>query len=399
MRSQNSLADVLPVADWQNSGFGLYIHWPFCQSKCPYCDFNSHVAAEVDQTRWTRAFTRQIRCAAELVPDRKLDSVFFGGGTPSLMAPASVQAILDEVRACWSISNDWEVTLEANPTSVEAKRFEGYREAGVNRVSLGVQSLIDKDLQKLGRLHSAREAIEAFAIAREMFDRISFDLIYARQDQSVKSWKAELAQALDLAIDHLSLYQLTIEPETAFGKRFAAGGLPGLPDEDLSADLYDLTVKMCRDRGLELYEISNFSRPGAESRHNILYWTGGDYLGIGPGAHGRLTLEGVRWASVAPRNPAEWLEGAEVSDGPFWSIDLLSARDRAEEYLMMGLRLEAGISYRRLKELGADSAMPQRLREMVDMGMLTWTDDLVRTTERGRSVLNAVLRELLAGAP
>ena len=394
----NWLPDALPVADWQNAGFGLYLHWPFCQAKCPYCDFNSHVANAIDQDRWARAFTRQIRAAAELVPERKVDSVFFGGGTPSLMAPSTVQAILDEIRACWSISNDWEVTLEANPTSVEAERFGRYREAGVNRLSLGVQSLIDGDLKRLGRLHTVEEARKAFRIARSTFERVSFDMIYARQDQTLAEWNAELDEALDMAIDHLSLYQLTIEPETAFGRRFAAGGLAGLPDEDLSADMYDLTVERCFARGLELYEVSNFAATGSESRHNILYWTGGDYAGIGPGAHGRLTLDDARRATVAPTMPNDWLKRVENTPGVCWDSERLTGQEQAEEYLMMGLRLAKGLSLGRLMALGADAGMPDRLGEMERSGMIARNGDLIQTTERGRSLLNAVLRELLAGA-
>ena len=388
----------MQIADWQNAGFGLYLHWPFCQSKCPYCDFNSHVAARIDQKRWAEAFVRQIRLAAELVPDRKLDTVFFGGGTPSLMAPETVSAILDEIRACWPIANDWEVTLEANPGSVEVGRFEGYRAAGVNRVSLGVQSLREEDLRRLGRMHSVEDARAALAVARRVFDRVSFDLIYARQDQSLDSWAAELEQALDLAADHLSLYQLTIEPETAFGKRFAAGGLAGLPDEDLSADMYELTVDTCAAKGLELYEVSNFAIPGSESRHNILYWTGGDYLGIGPGAHGRLTLSGGRVASVAPSDPARWLAMAERSAAPVWEATALTPLEQAEEYLMMGLRLSDGLSEERLRTLGADRGLPLRISGLVDLGLLSREDDRIRATRRGRMVLNAVLRELLTGA-
>lgn len=398
MRSGNLWPAVLTRPDWQNAGFGLYLHWPFCQSKCPYCDFNSHVAASIDQARWAEAFRRQIRAAAEIVPDRKLDSVFFGGGTPSLMEAETVQAILDEVRACWPLANDWEVTLEANPTSVEVRRFEGFREAGVNRVSLGIQSLRDDDLGRLGRLHSAAEGRRAFEVARDLFDRVSFDLIYARQDQSLAAWQEELALALDMAIDHLSLYQLTIEPGTAFGRRFAAGGLSGLPDEDLAGDMYDATIAACAARGLDLYEISNFSREGAESKHNILYWSGGDYLGIGPGAHGRLTLDGDRWATVAPSDPAKWLSQSETREDPTWESDRLSGQERAEEYLMMGLRLRSGISFDRLMRMGADDGLPQRIQEMMDLGMLEQNADRLRATDRGRNLLNSVLRELLLGA-
>ncbi|MDV7141271.1 radical SAM family heme chaperone HemW [Tropicimonas sp. TH_r6] len=386
------------MADWQNAGFGLYLHWPFCQSKCPYCDFNSHVAASIDQARWAEAYRRQIRASAELLQGRKLDSIYFGGGTPSLMAPQTVRAVLDEVRQCWAVSNDLEVTLEANPTSVEIGRFEGYREAGVNRLSLGVQSLLDEDLRRLGRLHSTQDAQKAFEVARQVFERVSFDLIYARQDQSLAAWRSELQRALDMAIDHLSLYQLTIEPGTAFGQRHAAGGLAGLPDEDLAGDMYDLTVETCASHGLDLYEISNFARPGAESRHNILYWSGGDYLGIGPGAHGRLTFEGIRNACVSASDPSVWLAGAESQSLPFWESRPLGGQERAEEYLMMGLRHRHGISLGRLMNMGADPGMPERIQEMVQAGMLNQDGERVRTTVRGRNILNAVLRELILGS-
>ncbi len=397
MRSPSWLQAALPIADWQNAGFGLYLHWPFCQSKCPYCDFNSHVAASIDQPRWAEAYRRQIRAAAALLPGRKLDSIYFGGGTPSLMTPATVRAVMDEIRQAWAFSNDLEVTLEANPTSVEIGRFEGYREAGINRLSLGVQSLRDADLQRLGRLHTARDAREAFGVAQQVFERISFDLIYARQDQSIPDWRNELQEALELAIDHLSLYQLTIEPGTAFGHRHAAGGLSGLPDEDLAGDMYDLTVETCLASGLDLYEVSNFARPGAESRHNILYWSGGDYLGIGPGAHGRLTFDGARWASVSASNPSVWLAGAESQSRPFWETRSLAGQERAEEYLMMGLRHRHGISLNRLMNMGADTGMPRRIGEMETAGMLIQDGDQVRTTVQGRNLLNAVLRELILG--
>ena len=284
------------------------------------------------------------------------------------MAPETVQAILNETRSCWSLSNTPEITLEANPTSVEADRFEGYRSAGVNRLSLGVQALNDADLERLGRLHSVEQALAAYAMARQVFPRVSFDLIYSRQDQSLADWKTELARALDLAIDHLSLYQLTIEPETAFGKRYAAGGLHGLPDEDLAADMYDFTIETCRSADLHLYEVSNFAKPGSEGRHNILYWTGGDYLGIGPGAHGRLTIGGQRYATVAPSQPGKWLSGAAQDKVPNWSQERLPAQDQAEEYLMMGLRMASGLSLERLLALGVDSGMPERISRLVDGG-------------------------------
>ncbi len=385
----------MAAEDWQKSGFGLYVHWPFCQSKCPYCDFNSHVADRIDQTRWARALCREVERAGELTGRRRLDTVFFGGGTPSLMAPETVAAVLDTVRATWPLANDWEVTLEANPTSVEAGRFAGYRQAGVNRVSLGVQSLNDTDLKRLGRLHSAADARAAYDIARNTFDRVSFDLIYARQHQSLESWTEELDRALDMAIDHLSLYQLTIEPETAFGMRAAKGGLTGLPDEDLSADMYDMTVDACARAGLGAYEVSNFARPGAESRHNMLYWSAGDYAGIGPGAHGRLTMAGQRYATASWSAPGTWLDAVE-SDAPVFEVyTALTPKDVAEEYLMMGLRVTQGISLSRLIYMGADPHMPQRLEDLRANGLLKRDGDRVFTTRRGRNLLNAVIRELI----
>ncbi|HEV8036210.1 radical SAM family heme chaperone HemW, partial [Yoonia sp.] len=260
------------MEDWEHGGFGLYIHWPFCQAKCPYCDFNSHVVAQIDQNAWAEAYLSEIARVGAETQGRVLRSVFFGGGTPSLMDPAVVDAILKKVRATWPIANDLEVTLEANPTSVEAGRFAGYRDAGVNRVSMGIQALNDADLKALGRLHSADEAMRAFEIARKVFDRVSFDLIYARQGQSVADWTAELQHALDLAVDHLSLYQLTIEDGTAFGDRYAAGKLRGLPDDDAAADMYAVTQEICEAAGFAGYEVSNHARAGCESIHNKIYW-------------------------------------------------------------------------------------------------------------------------------
>ncbi|MEL7460439.1 MAG: radical SAM family heme chaperone HemW, partial [Pseudomonadota bacterium] len=289
----------MAVEDWQHAGFGLYVHWPFCQSKCPYCDFNSHVVDRVDQTAWADALVADVRrIGAELGP-RPLSSIFFGGGTPSLMPPATVAAVIDAATDVFSPSNALEITLEANPSSVEAERFKGYRTAGVNRVSLGVQALNDPDLRALGRLHSVAEARAAIDLAKSTFARVSFDLIYARQHQSLSDWDTELTEAVNFGTDHLSLYQLTVEPGTAFGARHARGGLGGLPGEDLSADMYALTQSVCDAAGMPAYEISNHARPGAECIHNKIYWQSGDYAGVGPGAHGRLTLNGARFATEA----------------------------------------------------------------------------------------------------
>ncbi len=382
--------------DWRNGGFGLYLHWPFCQSKCPYCDFNSHVSAQIDQARWARAYLTEIDRLAEETQGRVLQSVFFGGGTPSLMDPDLVCAILDRVRARWPQTNDWEVTLEANPGSVEAGRFKGYADAGVNRISMGIQALNDDDLRRLGRLHSVAEAKAAFDVARAAFGRVSFDLIYARQDQSLAAWRKELTEALSMAVDHLSLYQLTVEDGTAFGDRFAKGGLKGLPNEDLSTDMYDLTQEVCEAAGLPAYEVSNHAAPGMESRHNLIYWRGGDYIGIGPGAHGRLTLNGSRWATEAPRTPGQWLAQVENSRNGEGTRDLVPGAERALEYLMMGLRLSGGIDLERYRRLAGHDIDIRKIKELEDIGMLRLTNQSLAATAKGRLVLNAVIRELAA---
>ncbi|MCK0097233.1 radical SAM family heme chaperone HemW [Yoonia sp. F2084L] len=380
--------------DWENGGFGLYIHWPFCQAKCPYCDFNSHVVAQIDQRAWADAYVSEIARIGAETEGRVLRSVFFGGGTPSLMDPDVVDAILTKIRATWPIANDIEVTLEANPTSVEAGRFAGYRDAGVNRVSMGVQALNDADLKALGRLHSASEAMQAFDIARSVFDRVSFDLIYARQGQTLKDWEAELRQALGLAVDHLSLYQLTIEDGTAFGDRYAAGKLRGLPDDDVAADMYALTQGVCEDTGFAGYEVSNHARPGCESTHNKIYWKYGDYAGIGPGAHGRLTLGGTRFATEAPRAPAAWLSQVRQTGNGDLCRDVLSLDDQFAEFLLMGMRLRDGVSVARFSQL-SDNILINKINGLVEIGMLEYNTETLRLSQQGYPVLNAVLRKLL----
>ena len=381
--------------DWQNGGFGLYLHWPFCQSKCPYCDFNSHVAAEIDQKRWQSAYLAEIDRIAAETPGRILHSVFFGGGTPSLMEPDLVASILDRVRAAWRTVNDPEVTLEANPTSVEAGRFRGYHQAGVTRISMGIQALNDRDLQALGRRHSVLEAERAFAVARDCFDRVSFDLIYARQNQSPEDWRAELQRALAMAVDHLSLYQLTIEDGTAFGARHAAGGLAGLPDDDLSADLYAVTQDLCAKAGMPAYEVSNHAKTGAQSRHNLIYWRMGDYAGIGPGAHGRLTLDGTRWATEAQKSPLGWLTQVErdgVGEQPRVVVPLA---EQATEYLMMSLRLAEGADMQRYAALSGVPLNDNVINQLEDIGMVRRDGARLIATHQGRMVLNAVLRDLI----
>lgn len=384
------------MEDWQAGGFGLYLHWPFCQSKCPYCDFNSHVAASIDQTRWRDAYLREIKRLGEDTKGRVLQTVFFGGGTPSLMLPETVHAILDAVRATWPMVNDPEITLEANPGSVEAGRFRGYREAGVTRVSMGVQALNDADLRRLGRLHSVAEARQAFDIARNCFDRVSFDLIYARQDQTLTDWRNELTEALSMAVDHLSMYQLTIEDGTAFGDRFARGGLRGLPDDDVQADMYALTQEVCAAHGMPAYEVSNHAAAGSESRHNLIYWRMGDYIGIGPGAHGRLTLDGTRWATEAPRAPGDWLNRVEAGKPGELPREIVALPDQATEYLLMSLRLAEGADLARFARLNGAPVDADRIAGLADLGLVRVENTRLIATPEGRTVLNGVLRELLA---
>lgn len=378
--------------DWEAGGFGLYVHWPFCQAKCPYCDFNSHVTAAVDQRRWARALASEIERVAAQTGPRTLSTIFFGGGTPSLMQPETVDAVLTAARRAWPTANDMEITLEANPTSVEAGRFAGYRDAGVNRVSLGMQAMNDLDLKRLGRLHDVASARAAHDLAQSVFDRVSFDLIYARQDQDPAAWRAELGEALNLAVDHFSLYQLTIESGTAFGDRYAVGKLRGLPDEDRAIELWEITQEMCTAAGLPAYEVSNHARPGAESRHNLVYWRYGDYAGVGPGAHGRLTLDGQRWATEARRMPGDWLSAVETEGHGELPRERLTREDQLSEVLLMGMRLREGVDLARLERLGwnREAATP-----LIEEGYLETAEGRLRATEAGRPLLNAVLARLL----
>lgn len=386
-------ADPGVAEDWRNAGFGIYVHWPYCAAKCPYCDFNSHVAAQIDHRRWLSAYLIEIERYFSLVGPRLLRSVFLGGGTPSLMDPETVAGVVAAIRARWPTANDLEITLEANPGSVEAGRFRAFRDAGVNRVSLGLQALNDADLRRLGRIHTAAEGLEALEVARAAFDRVSFDLIYARQNQTLAAWRDELGRALVLGPDHLSLYQLTVEPGTAFAERLARGGLRGLPDEDRAADLWDLTQEMTTSAGLPPYETSNHARPGAESVHNRIYWQSGDWLGIGPGAHGRVTLDGRRHATEAVRAPQAWLEAVE-RHGTGEALDsVLTQEDQAEEFLMMGLRLSEGIDLARWNRLSDHRPLP--VAPLLDEGLVAITDGRLRLSPAGRPVLNAVLRALL----
>ncbi|WP_371155985.1 radical SAM family heme chaperone HemW [Jannaschia sp. 2305UL9-9] len=386
------------MENWQVGGFGIYVHWPFCAAKCPYCDFNSHVSRGIDQVAYRKAYLSEIDHWADQTEGRVVSSVFFGGGTPSLMDPDTTAAILDRIAGRWTMANDLEVTLEANPTSVEAGRFRAFAGAGVNRFSVGLQALNDGDLTRLGRLHSVDEGRRAYEIARDTCDRVSFDLIYARQDQSLAAWEAELRTALAMEPDHLSLYQLTIEEGTAFGDRAAIGRLGGLPSEDLSADMYDLTQAMTAQAGIPRYEISNHARPGAESRHNLIYWRGGDWLGIGPGAHGRVALNGHRTATRNAMMPEVWRSLAQTRGHGAEERQTLQNIDTAEELLLMSLRLRDGLDLDRLHTLGfcPDDAAIQSL---VDQGVLVADQTTLRATDRGTPVLNQVIGGLLPLQP
>ena len=390
-----NLAGTDPAAawmeDWREAGFGVYAHWPFCLAKCPYCDFNSHVSAHVDQDQWRDALAAEVRAARALTGARAVDTVFFGGGTPSLMPAKTVGALIEAIDDAWGLAEGAEITLEANPTSVEATRFRGYASAGVNRVSMGVQALNDPDLRALGRMHSAAEARAAFDVARSVFTRVSFDLIYARQGQTLPAWEAELSEALSMAVDHLSLYQLTIEEGTRFGDLAARGRLRDLPGDDQAADMYAATQDIAAAAGMPAYEVSNHARPGAESRHNLIYWRYGDYAGIGPGAHGRLTRGGVRWGTETPRDPATWL----ASPGQF-QREAVAGADAAAEMLMMGLRLSEGVDLARFRRLAGSPLDGGAIDELVDGGFLTAAGGRIAATTMGRPVLNAVLRRLLA---
>jgi putative oxygen-independent coproporphyrinogen III oxidase len=387
----------LQSGDRQGPAFGVYIHWPFCLSKCPYCDFNSHVAhVAVDEARFGRAFAAEIATTAARVGGRTVSTIFFGGGTPSLMQPATVGAILDAIARHWSIAPDVEVTLEANPTSVEATRFRGFRSAGINRVSLGVQALDDAALKALGRLHSAQEALRAVALARSIFERYSFDLIYARPDQTPRAWAAELKCALAEAGEHLSLYQLTIEQNTPFAALHAAGKLV-VPDDDMGRALYDTTQTVCTSAGLPAYEISNHARPGAECRHNLIYWRAHEYAGIGPGAHGRLEIAAERRATATDKPPRRWLARVESLGHGVVSDEALTREQVADEFLLMGLRLAEGIDPASYARLAGRPLDPRRVALLHEHGAVETTPSgKLRLTLAGFPVLNAVVADLAA---
>lgn len=376
-------------------GFGVYVHWPFCASKCPYCDFNSHVRhVAPDQARFVAAVARELGAAARRTPGRTVSSIFLGGGTPSLMEPATVGAVLDIIARLWTVAPDCEVTLEANPTSVEAERFRGFRAAGVNRVSLGVQALDDADLKSLGRTHSADEALRAVDVARRHFDRYSFDLIYARPGQTEAGWEAELRRAIAEAAEHLSLYQLTIETGTVFEALHKAGKL-AMPDAEMGRVLYDLTQAVCTDAGLPAYEISNHARPGSECRHNLIYWRSGDFVGAGPGAHGRLTFGNGRVATSTERHPETWLDLVERQGSGTVAEEHLVQMENADEFLVMGLRLAEGIDLARYEVLSGAPLDPERIAFLEQEGFVQrLPGGRLKVTPAGFPVLNAVVADL-----
>jgi oxygen-independent coproporphyrinogen-3 oxidase len=374
--------------------FGIYVHWPFCKAKCPYCDFNSHVRhTPVPAVEFAEALVRELAWFAAQTPGRTVSSIFFGGGTPSLMPPSAVGHVLDAVGSLWVVASYCEVTLEANPTSVEARHFAGYHAAGVNRVSVGVQALDDEALRALGRQHTVNEALHAFRLAARTFPRVSFDLIYARPGQSARSWREELARALTEQTGHMSLYQLTIEPGTAFGDLHARGAFPTL-DDDTAAELYDITQEMTAAAGLPAYEISNHARPGDESRHNLLYWRYGEYAGVGPGAHSRL-LDGANRRAIAMEKHPETWRAAVTRDGHGVVEDsALAPADQAAEYLLMGLRTREGIDLARFEAMAGRALDESKIAGFEDMGLVIRSDDRLSATAKGRRVLNALIASL-----
>jgi oxygen-independent coproporphyrinogen-3 oxidase len=373
-------------------GFGIYVHWPFCKAKCPYCDFNSHVRHEpVDALSFADALGRELAWFGARTQGRQVDSIFFGGGTPSLMPPEAVASVLDRIADLWTIADDAEVTLEANPTSVEAKNFAGYRAAGVNRVSVGVQALSDQDLKALGRQHSVDEALLAFRLAAKTFPRVSFDLIYARPGQSVAQWRDELARALSEQQGHMSLYQLTIEEGTRYADLHRAGKLI-VPDEDVAAELYDVTQELTAEAGLHAYEVSNHAAPGHESRHNLIYWRYGDYAGVGPGAHSRINDGRHRLALATERHPETWRAHVMARSHGVIEETRIETTDQAAEYLLMGLRIAEGIDLARYEALSGRP--PSHLAELTKMGLVSVHGDRLVATHAGRRVLNAVIAQM-----
>lgn len=376
--------------------FGVYVHWPFCAAKCPYCDFNSHVRSQVDEPGWVDGILSELDWVARHQSARPVvETIFFGGGTPSLMSGDAVGRILQKIASLWPMANDAEITLEANPASADAARFADYRAAGVNRVSLGVQALDDADLKKLGRLHDVVEAKAALKMAQGVFERVSLDLIYARPDQTDAQWRGELKEALSFGTEHLSLYQLTIEPETPYALLHKNGQLR-IPDEDIAAGLYETTQELTAMAGVPAYEISNHARPGAESRHNLIYWRYGDYAGVGPGAHGRLDLGGARTATAAIKLPERWRDTVLKNGHGFTELTPVSGDEAAREHLLMNLRLGEGVDLAAYQQRWGTRPPADKIAAMAEQGFVTLQEDKLAATPQGRLLLNRVIEALVA---
>lgn len=377
------------------TGFGLYIHWPFCAAKCPYCDFNSHVRTQIDEAAWRDSICAEMDYVASLQGDSRplVETIFFGGGTPSLMSGSATGRILEHAKRLWPWANDVEITLEANPASADASRFADYRAAGVNRVSLGLQALNDADLKMLGRLHNLAEAKAALSMAQKIFNRVSLDLIYARPNQTIAAWKNELAEALAFGTSHLSLYQLTIEPQTRFATLYREGRIK-TPEEDLAAALYEITQEVTAAAGIPAYEVSNHARPGEEARHNLLYWRYGSYAGFGPGAHGRLVLKGRLVATTCERVPERWMDLVRTKGHGFTALMDISAKDAAREHLLMNLRLVEGIDLAAYQSRWGYPPASERIADLADAGLVALKDARLRVTATGMLVLNAIIAEL-----
>jgi oxygen-independent coproporphyrinogen-3 oxidase len=386
----SSESSIAPVGDPQP--FGIYVHWPFCAAKCPYCDFNSHVRTKIEEASWTSGILRELQWMAALQAGARpaVETIFFGGGTPSLISGVAVAAVIDEIARLWPVAPDVEITLESNPASAEAERFADYRRAGVNRLSLGVQALNDADLKFLGRLHNVAEAKSALGMACDAFEHVSLDLIYARLEQTVAAWRSELREALAFDTEHLSLYQLTIEPGTPFAA-LARTGVTLTPDEDSAAALYETTQELTEAAGCPAYEISNHARRGAECRHNLLYWRYGDYAGVGPGAHGRLTIEGRRIATLCEKLPERWREKIAHDGNGVAEQTEIAAEDAAREHLLMNLRLAEGLDLAEYQARWGTELDTDRITSLVDEGHLLRDANRVVVTPRGRLVLNAVI--------
>ena len=398
----NKKTNIREVSTRSNGLFGVYVHWPFCMKKCPYCDFNSHVpnsrsiGAAFDEREFVQSYLTELRHFAKIKPNEMVNSIFFGGGTPSLMSPQAVGAIIDEIAKLWTIKDEAEITLEANPNSVEVARFKGYKEAGINRISIGVQSLREEPLKALGRNHSVTEAKSAVAIAQNIFERTSFDLIYARPEQSLNDWQFELNEALDMAEGHISLYQLTIEQGTRFFDLHRDKKLI-MPDADLSADFYELTNQLCAEAGYPAYEISNYAQKGQESLHNLLYWRYGEYVGIGPGAHSRLIIDDVRHAIAAEKLPQEWHKKTYANGHGIIVNDKLTWEEEGDELLLMGLRLSEGIDPKRFERLSGRVLSKNQIEDLMGYGFVEQLNNgFLRVTETGFSVLDAVVADLAA---